>query len=97
MSQIRKDKTKNGVRYRAVVRYKGFYKSQCFFGKNAKEEAQIWANDLENQLRKGKYKPTKDEIVKPIVTVTDLIKEFQEKEAPNPYKSFGIFNQIHSK
>lgn len=95
MSQIRKDKTKNGVRYRAVVRYKGFYKSQCFFGKNAKEEAQIWANDLENQLRKGKYKPTKDEIVKPIVTVTDLIKEFQEKEAPKRYSKPEQYNVMY--
>lgn len=92
MSQIRREKTRKGTHYRAVVRHKDFYKSMTF---SDKREAQIWANDLENQLRKGKYKPTKDEIVKPIVTVSDLIIEFKEKEAPKRYSKPEQYNVMY--
>lgn len=53
MSQIKKESTKKGKHYRAVVRYKGFYKSQTF---KKKEESVIWADDLENAFKKGKFK-----------------------------------------
>lgn len=82
MSQIRKEKTRKGSHYRAVVRHKGFYKSQTFDDKDA---AIIWANDLENQLKKGKYKPINDTKITAIITIKDLIDEFEKNVAPDRY------------
>lgn len=82
MSQIRKEKTRNGSHYRAVVRYKGYYKSQTFDDKDA---AKIWANDLENQLKKGKYKPINDTKIKTITSVKELIDDFEKNIAPERY------------
>ena len=82
MSQIRKEKTKKGVHYRAVVRFKNYYKSQTF---DKKDEAIVWANDLENQLKKGKFNPIKTQEIKTISTVTDLIDDFEKNIAPKRY------------
>ena len=82
MSQIRKESTKKGKHYRAVVRYKGFYKSQTF---EKKEEAVIWANDLENALKKGKFKPINDDKISVINTVGDLVDYFEANIASKRY------------
>lgn len=82
MSQIRKETTKKGKHYRAVVRHKGFYKSQTF---DTKEAAVIWANDLENALKKGKFKPINGEKVLVISTIKDLIDYFEDNVAPKRY------------
>ena len=76
MAQIRKVKNKKGEAFKVVIRIKGYKPIYKTFDK--KTEAKSWAEDIEYQIKKGKYKPTKDEIVKPIVTVSDLITEFQE-------------------
>lgn len=82
MSQIRKEKTKKGIHYRAVVRFKNFYKSQTF---SKKDEAIIWANELENQLKKGKFRPINDTKIKPITTINDLIDDFEVNIATKRY------------
>ena len=82
MAQIRKVKNKKGIGYRAVVRYKSFYKSQTF---NSKDEAKIWANELEIRLKKGKVQinaKNKDNI---IVTVEDLIQDYKKNVAEKKY------------
>lgn len=84
MSQIRKEKTKKGSHYRAVVRCKNFYKSQTF---ESKDDAVIWANDLENQIKKGNFRPINEKTISPITTVEELIKYFQENEAPDRYSN----------
>ena len=81
--QIRKEKTKKGSHFRAVVRYKNFYKSQTF---DSKEEAKEWGMNLELALKKGKAKINavkKDSI---IITVKDLIDDFKTNIAPKKYK-----------
>lgn len=87
--QIRKEKNKKSTHYRAVVRYKNFYKSQTF---DSKDEAKEWGMNLELALKKGKTKinaVTKDNI---IITVEDLIKDFKTNIAPKKYKKVEQYN-----
>lgn len=82
MAQIRKVENKKGISYKVVIRLKGFkpiYKTFDDF-----KQAKKWARTVEEQMERGNYYENKDNI-KPIVTVKDLIDDFEKNIAPQKY------------
>nr|DAX39305.1 MAG TPA: Integrase [Caudoviricetes sp.] len=82
MAQIRKVENKKGISYKVVIRLKGFkavYKTFDDF-----KQAKKWARAVEEQMERGNYYENSDNI-KPIVTVKDLIDDFEKNIAPKKY------------
>lgn len=84
MAQIRKVENKNGISYKAVIRIKGYKPLYKTFEK--KTEAKTWATEIELQMKKGLWnKANFEKDVSPIITVTDLIDDFEKNIAPKRY------------
>lgn len=75
---------KNGKKIQVTIRVKGYKPLYKTFEK--KTEAKNWATEVELQMRKGVWnKANYEKNVSPIVTVLDLIDDFEKNVAPKRY------------
>ncbi len=83
MASIYQRTNKDGSKvWRAVIRIKGYPSVSDHFAR--KQEAQDWANDIERQIKNGKYNFGKEEQKK---TVSDLIDRYLTDGAVDYHKS----------
>lgn len=94
MANIREVIGKKGKKFQATVRVKGYKPEYATFEK--KSEAKEWANDVESQMKKGKWNQSLATFIdNNIVTVGDLIKDFKETVAPKKYKHSEKYNVMY--
>lgn len=96
MATIVEIKGKKEIKYKAVVRIKG-YSTKCKYFKR-KTDAKIWAKAIETSMENGSFKDTNSSVVSggtTIKTVGDLITYFQENEAPDRYSYHEKYNIIY--
>lgn len=87
---------KKGKRIQATVRIKGYEPEYKTF--DTKTEAKVWATDIENKMKQGTYKKNDVENLagqQTIKTVGDLIKYFEENEAPNRYSYYEKYKVMY--
>lgn len=86
---------KKGKKYQATVRVKGYKPIYKTFDK--KTAAKAWAEEAETQMRKGKYRPAAiKEDIKPILTVDDLITDFEKNIAPKKYSKPHQYTHMYN-
>ena len=84
MATIRVIEGKKGKKYQAIIRMKGFKPLYKVFDK--KSLASDWARKTETLMLEGKYKPLNTKkTISPILTVSDLIDDFEKNVAPKHY------------
>lgn len=93
MANIREIKNKKGTSYQVTIRKKGFKPLYKTFDKIS--EAKKWAKEIEVEIDKGSYKQHKDVIVKPIISLKDLIIDFKEKVASIKYSKPEQYNHMY--
>lgn len=95
---------KKGKSYKVQIRHKGYrpvYKT--FYDKNpkeAKKQAQLWADDIELQMRKGIYKENNTELSSidslNFQRVSELIDFFETNIAPKRYSYSDKYSVMYS-
>ena len=95
MATYKKISGKKGDKIQVTIRVKGYKPIYKTFEK--KTEAKTWAEDVETQIRKGKYKPTTTkEIITPILTVDELITDFKKNVAPKRYSKPEQYKHMYN-
>ena len=86
---------KKGKKYQVTVRIKGYKPIYKTFDK--KTAAKAWAEEAETQMRKGKYRPAAiKEVVTPILTVDDLITDFEKNIASKRYSKPEQYTHMYN-
>ena len=85
---------KNGKKFQVTIRVKGYKPLYKTFEK--KTEAKNWATEVELQMRKGIWKKANyEKNVSPIITVSDLIDDFEKNVAPKRYSKFYQYKVMY--
>lgn len=86
---------KKGKRYQVTIRKKGYKTIYKTFDK--KTEAKDWASDVEQQMKKGTWsKVETKEVITPIITLGDLIDDFEKNIAPKKYKRANQYSVMYN-
>ena len=96
MAVIVEVKGKKSIKYKALVRIKGFSTKCRYFTK--KTEAKLWANTIETAMRNGTYRDTDTPVLEggtTIKTMSDLITYFKDNEAIDRYSYPEKYNIMY--
>ena len=96
MAVIVEVKGKKSIKYKALVRIKGFSTKCKYFTK--KTEAKLWANTIETAMKNGTYRDTDIPVLEggtTIKTMSDLITYFRDNEAIDRYSYPEKYNIMY--
>jgi len=94
MATYKEVKTQKGKKIQVTIRVKGYKPIYKTFEK--KTQAKLWAEDVETQMRKGNWSKVETKAdIKAIITVSDLINDFQTNIAPQKYSKHYQYDVMY--
>lgn len=94
MATFKEISGKKGKKIQVTIRVKGYKTVYKTFSK--KSEAKSWALDVEQQMKKGTWnKVNIEKVVTPIITLNDLIDDFEKNVAPFKYAHYEKYKVMY--